>query len=69
MLLWKTGLMAHPNKTDFSADSYEDVYRGHEGALELIKKRDPSGFHDLMSGIYKEISYINNSLVFKLTVW
>ncbi|KJA13074.1 hypothetical protein HYPSUDRAFT_209477 [Hypholoma sublateritium FD-334 SS-4] len=42
-------------KSDFRADAYESIYRGHEIFLTTLKAERPDFFHKLMSGLYDAV--------------
>ncbi|GLB39851.1 hypothetical protein LshimejAT787_0703610 [Lyophyllum shimeji] len=50
---WSTG---HLRKTEFNADEYEDVYRGHELFLKQIWEAKPAAYHRLMADLYAQVS-------------
>ena len=43
-------------KTDFNADMYEDVYRGHMKFLAHIREGSAVKYHRLMAGLFEEAS-------------
>ena len=51
---WAEG---HHKKTEFNADLYEDVYKGHEDVLVSIRDKNPTGFHRLMADFYNDVSW------------
>ena len=50
---WAEG---HLRKTEFNADMYEDVYKGHEKALIEIRDKSGAAFHRLMADLYNAVS-------------
>ncbi|KAG5654009.1 hypothetical protein H0H81_008318 [Sphagnurus paluster] len=50
---WNTGFL---KKSEFNADEFEDVYRGHEMFLSNIRNDRPAAYHRLMADLYKEVS-------------
>lgn len=50
---WAEG---HYKKTEFNADLYEDVYRGHEDVLTRIREKSPAAFHRLMADLYNSVA-------------
>ncbi|KAG5654271.1 hypothetical protein H0H81_005120 [Sphagnurus paluster] len=50
---WNTGYL---KKSEFNADEFEDVYRGHELFLKNIQNERPGAYHRLMADLYKEVS-------------
>lgn len=50
---WADG---HYKRTEFNADLYEDVYRGHEDVLTTIRDKSPAAFHRLMADLYDAVS-------------
>ncbi|KAG5637418.1 hypothetical protein H0H81_004625, partial [Sphagnurus paluster] len=50
---WSTGFY---RRTEFNADTYEDVYRGHELFLNTIRSKKPLAYHRLMADLFKEVS-------------
>ncbi|KAG6843738.1 hypothetical protein H0H93_000258 [Arthromyces matolae] len=46
---WKTGLQ---KISEFNAETYADVYRGHALFLKNIRDSEPNKFHRLMADIY-----------------
>ncbi|KAF8231517.1 hypothetical protein L208DRAFT_1378067 [Tricholoma matsutake] len=51
---WSEG---HYKKTEFNADLYEDVYKGHEDFLGAIRAKSPAAFHHLMADLYNADSF------------
>lgn len=47
---WSEG---YHKKSDFNADLYEDVYKGHELFLSNIRKSNLAAYHRLMADFYK----------------
>ncbi|KJA19342.1 hypothetical protein HYPSUDRAFT_143866 [Hypholoma sublateritium FD-334 SS-4] len=45
-------------KSDFRADAYESIYRGHELFLTTLQTERPDFFHGLMSGLYNAVVYV-----------
>ncbi|GLB45106.1 hypothetical protein LshimejAT787_2000110 [Lyophyllum shimeji] len=50
---WSSGFL---KKSEFNADEYEDVYRGHEMFLNNIRTSKPGAYHRLMADLYKDVS-------------
>ncbi|GLB45664.1 hypothetical protein LshimejAT787_2500560 [Lyophyllum shimeji] len=50
---WSTGYL---RKTDFIADEYEDVYRGHALFLQQIREAKPAAYHHMMADLYTQVS-------------
>ncbi|KAF8065172.1 hypothetical protein FPV67DRAFT_1628477 [Lyophyllum atratum] len=50
---WSSGFL---KKSEFNADAYEDVYRGHELFLNNIRTNRPGAYHRLMADLYKEVA-------------
>lgn len=44
------------NKSDFRADTYEYIYRGHELFLNTLHEIEPAFYHTLMSDLYKAVA-------------
>ena len=46
---WRTG---EHTSTDFSADTFMNVYDGHVLTLKTLRTQHPRGFHTLMADLY-----------------
>ncbi|KAF8814198.1 hypothetical protein BYT27DRAFT_7266604 [Phlegmacium glaucopus] len=44
------------SKSDFRADAYEYIYRGHELFLNTLHEKEPEFYHSLMSDLYKAVA-------------
>lgn len=56
-------------KTEFNADVYEDVYRGHVAALTNIQRTNPDGYHRLMADIYNMTLYVVYPIILQVSEW
>jgi Domain of unknown function (DUF6532) len=56
--------------TEFSANSYLDVYMGHTDTLNHIREKNILAFHSMMTDIYTQAAYAyaSNSSITKLTI-
>ncbi|KAF8263416.1 hypothetical protein EI94DRAFT_1704021 [Lactarius quietus] len=52
---WHTG---HQQHSEFSTNTYLDVYKGHVNTLQLIKDRRYGAFHTTMLEIYSKASFV-----------
>ena len=46
-------------KSDFRADAYESIYRGHELFLNTLCEERPEFYHKLMSGLYNAVACVS----------
>ncbi|KAG5641336.1 hypothetical protein DXG03_005480 [Asterophora parasitica] len=51
--------MGYLKKSEFNADEFEDVYRGHELFLKTLCDGHPAKYHRLMADLYKQVSNSN----------
>ena len=56
---WADGYL---KKSDFGADTNEDIYQGHKLFLAQIKERDLGAYHRLTHQLYNKVSCIFISL-------
>ena len=42
-------------KIEFNAETYEDVYNGHNLFLESIRDGKPPGYHRMMADLYNAV--------------
>ncbi|KAG6825967.1 hypothetical protein H0H92_001683 [Tricholoma furcatifolium] len=49
---WNSGFL---KKSEFNADAYEDIYRGHELFLNNIRSEKPRAYHRLMADLFSEV--------------
>ncbi|KAF8265157.1 hypothetical protein EI94DRAFT_1804796 [Lactarius quietus] len=52
---WRTG---HQQHSEFSANTYLDIYKGHVNTLQLIKDHRYGAFHTTMLEIYSKASFV-----------
>ncbi|KAF8811591.1 hypothetical protein BYT27DRAFT_7062984, partial [Phlegmacium glaucopus] len=45
-------------KSDFRADAYESIYRGHELFLNTLREERPEFYHKLMSDLYNAVACV-----------